>query len=415
MSDTTGLAARTRDQLAALADAQDAIVSRTEAWSRINSGSREIAGLSRMADTLCDAFSSLPGAIERKPLPPSVRITARGDAADDRHGDAIAIRVRAEAPIQVALTGHYDTVFPASHPFQSPTRRPDGALHGPGCADMKGGLSVMLAALQAFERLPEKDAVGYTVLLSPDEEIGSPASAPLLAELGRRSQVGMTYEPALPTGALVSARKGSGNFSLAIHGKAAHVGRAFQEGISAIGAAADATLRLLALNGARDGVTVNVGAIDGGGPTNIVPDRAVIRFNIRAPDDQGRAWAQDRVAEIVRACEAPGVTLHLHGGFSRPPKPMSPALDTLIAWHRAAGADLGLDLAFAPTGGVCEGNNLTAAGCPTIDTLGPCGGALHSDEEFALIDSFSERAQLSLLMLAGFASGRFDPRTLRPS
>jgi glutamate carboxypeptidase len=323
--------------------------------------------------------------------------------------------VRPEAPIQIALTGHYDTVFGADHPFQRAVRRPDGALHGPGVADMKGGLNVMLAALTAFEMLPEAKALGYEALLSPDEEIGSPASAPLLAALGARAHAGMTYEPALPDGALVSARKGSGNFSLVIRGKAAHVGRAFADGRSAVVAAADAALRLHALNGRRDGVTVNIGAIDGGGPTNIVPDRAVVRFNIRAPDAEAEAWAKDGVDAALRAlAEMDGITARLHGGFTRPPKPLSPALERLVGYVGEAGAMLGLALAFRPSGGVCEGNNLTAAGCPTIDTLGPCGGALHSDEEFAIIASFAERAQLSLLLLQGFASGRFDARALRP-
>jgi glutamate carboxypeptidase len=402
-----------RDGLARLADAQEEMVARTEAWSAINSGSRELAGLAQMRDALVDAFAALPGALERIPLAPSRRVTAAGDLVDDPHGDAIALRVRPDAPIQVALTGHYDTVFPASHPFQTPQRRADGMLHGPGCADMKGGLSVMLAALEGFERLPEARHVGYAILLSPDEEIGSPASAPLLAALGARAQVGMTYEPALASGALVGARKGSGNFSLALMGRAAHVGRAFADGASAVVAAADAALRLHALNDRRDGVTVNIGAIDGGGPVNVVPDRAVVRFNVRAPDAAAQAWAEAGIAAAIAAVAHPGVSIALHGGFTRPPKPLSPALEAAIAWARGAGAQLGLDLQFGASGGVCEGNNLTAAGCPTIDTLGPRGGALHSDEEFALIDSFAERAQLSYLMLAALAEGRFDPRGLR--
>lgn len=409
------LAAPTRRALDALADRADAIVAQTTAWSNVNSGSRNTAGLARMADILADAFAVLPGRVERVPLAPTERITPAGEIAVQEHGAALRIRVRPEAPIQIALTGHYDTVFGADHPFQRAVRRADGALHGPGVADMKGGLNVMLAALTAFEMLPEAKALGYEALLSPDEEIGSPASAPLLAALGARAHAGMTYEPALPDGALVSARKGSGNFSLVIRGKAAHVGRAFADGRSAVVAAADAALRLHALNGRRDGVTVNIGAIDGGGPTNIVPDRAVVRFNIRAPDADAEAWAKDGVDAALRAlAEMDGITARLHGGFTRPPKPLSPALERLVGYVGEAGAMLGLALAFRPSGGVCEGNNLTAAGCPTIDTLGPCGGALHSDEEFAIIASFAERAQLSLLLLQGFASGRFDARALRP-
>ena len=388
------------------------LVARTEAWSAINSGSFELAGLAAMRAPLRDALAALPGEVSEAPLAPSQRVRPDGEVIEIQHGASIRLRVRPQAPVQVALTGHYDTVFPAAHAFQKPWREGQ-ALRGPGTADMKGGISVMLAALEAFEQTPERDRVGYEVLLSPDEEVGSLASGPLLAELGARAQFGMTYEPAMADGALVDARKGSGNFSLAIRGRAAHVGRAFADGRSAVLAAAEAALMLSALNGKREGVTFNTGAIDGGSAVNVVPERAVLRFNVRAPDQDGVAWAEAEVERVVAATAArDGVSAHLHGGFTRPPKPITGKQRTMIAWTKQAGEALGLDLAFRPSGGVCEGNNLAAAGCPNIDTLGPCGGGLHSDEEFALIPSFAERAKLSFLLLSGVARGVFDVRSL---
>jgi glutamate carboxypeptidase len=341
-------------------------------------------------------------------------VRSDGEIIDIHHGAALRLRVRPAAPIQIALTGHYDTVFPAAHPFQKPWR--EGALlRGPGVADMKGGIAVMLAALEAFEMLPGDKRVGYEVLLSPDEEVGSPASAPLLADLGARARLGMTYEPALADGALVDARKGSGNFSLILKGRAAHVGRAFHEGRSAVLAAAEAALALDALNGQREGVTFNVGAIDGGSAVNVVPDRAVLRFNVRAPEAEGAAWGETQARRIAEAAaKRDGISAQLHGGISRSPKPLTDQQRTMVSWTRAAGAALGLDLKFQSSGGVCEGNNLAAAGCPNIDTLGPCGGGLHSDQEFALLASFSERAKLSFLLLAGLERGVFDVRSLRP-
>jgi glutamate carboxypeptidase len=391
----------------------DALATRTQAWSEVNSGSYELAGLERMRGLLGDAFAVLPGPVGMAALKPSQRVRADGETMDIEHGASIRVRVRPDAPVQIALTGHYDTVFPAAHPFQNPWRADAHTLRGPGVADMKGGIAVMLAALEAFEVLAGEKRVGYEVLLSPDEEIGSPASAALLAELGARAHLGMTYEPALADGAIVDARKGSGNFSLALKGRAAHVGRAFADGRSAVIGAAEAALALNALNGARDGVTFNVGAIDGGGPTNIVPDRAVLRFNVRTPDDAGAVWARSEIERIaLLAGQRDGVSAALHGGFARPPKPLTASQRTMVSWTRAAGAVLGLDLKFQASGGVCEGNNLAAAGCPNIDTLGPCGGGLHSDQEFALIPSFAERAKLSFLLLAGVERGVFDPKEL---
>ncbi|MGD9982491.1 MAG: hydrolase [Hyphomonadaceae bacterium] len=389
------------------------LVARTETWSAINSGSFELPGLAAMRVVLLDAVSELPAEPEVVDLASSQRVRPDGEVVDVQHGASIRVRVRPDAPLQVALTGHYDTVFPASHHFQTPWRDGD-MLRGPGVADMKGGVAVMLAALTAFEALPGEKRVGYEVLLSPDEEIGSMGSAPLLAELGARAHLGMTYEPALADGSLVDARKGSANFHLALKGRAAHVGRAFNDGRSAVLAAAEAALALNHLNGQRDGVTFNVGAIDGGGAVNVVPERAVLRFNVRVPDAGSAAWAEAEVRRIARETDQrDGIEGRLHGGFTRPPKPLNDQQRTMVAWTRQAGAALGLDLKFQPSGGVCEGNNLAAAGCPNIDTLGPCGGGLHSDQEFAFISSFAERAKLSFLLLAGLNRGVFDVRSLR--
>ncbi|MEQ1492060.1 MAG: hydrolase, partial [Terricaulis sp.] len=391
----------------------ESLVARAENWSTINSGSFELSGLAAMRATLLDTVSELPAPPEVVDLAPSQRVRPDGEVIDVQHGASVRVRVRPDAPIQIALTGHYDTVFPASHPFQAPWREGE-MLRGPGVADMKGGIAVMLAALKAFEQLPGEKRIGYEVLLSPDEEIGSMGSAPLLAELGKRAQLGMTYEPAMGDGALVDQRKGSANFHLAVKGRAAHVGRAFNDGRSAVIAAAEAALALNRLNGQRDGVTFNVGAIDGGGAVNVVPERAVLRFNIRVPDAEAAVWAEAEVRRVAREVGArDGIEAHLHGGFTRPPKPLNDQQRTMVSWTHQAGAALGLDLQFRPSGGVCEGNNLAAAGCPNIDTLGPCGGGLHSDEEFAVIASFAERAKLSFLLLAGVERGVFDVRSLR--
>lgn len=408
------LIAPVAEAFAALADRHEAMIARTMAWSAVNSGSREPAGLARMGALLADAFAALPGALTWEPLPDTPLVGRDGVVTPTPNAPALRVVVRPEAPLRIALTGHYDTVFPAASPFQTPWREADGRLRGPGVADMKGGLVVMLEALLAFEGAADAPRIGYEILISPDEETGSLASGPLLADLGARCAMGMTYEPGLPDGALISARKGSGNFHLILAGRAAHVGRAFADGRSAIVAAADAVMRLDALNGRRDGVTVNIGAVDGGGPVNMVPEGAVVRFNIRAPDADARAWAEAALAETIAAIAArDGITARLEGGFTRPPKPATPAQTAVLGWAQACAESLGRPARLAASGGVCEGNNLAAAGCANVDTLGPRGGALHSPEEFAVEESFVERARLSLLLLSGVARGVFPAATLR--
>jgi glutamate carboxypeptidase len=313
----------------------------------------------------------------------------------------------------VVLTGHYDTVFGADSPFQSVVTRADGALNGPGMADMKGGLCVMLAALAAFETHPLATRVGYRVLMSPDEEVGSLSSGPLLAQFGRLGHIGMTYEPALSDGTLAGARKGSGNFHVVVRGRSAHAGRDFDLGRNAITAAARLSTRLDDLNGKRDGVTLNVSRIDGGGPLNMVPDTAIVRFNIRFPDQEAAAWVQAAVQSALQASGGDGLDLHLHGGITRPAKPMNLAQTRLFEAVRQIGGLIGQDIRWKPSGGVCEGNNLFASGLPNIDTLGVRGGDIHSEAEYAWPDSFAERAQLSAAILMKLADGGIDGPALR--
>ena len=389
------------------------LVDRAIAWANLNSGSDHAEGLEATLALLETETARLPAEVVRVPTQGFSTVADDGSLKSQARADALQITARPQAPIQVVLTGHYDTVYPSDSAFQTVTARADGALNGPGIADMKGGISVMLGALEAFETHPERERVGWTVLLSPDEEIGSPASAPLLAELGARGHVGMTYEPALADGTLAGARKGSGNFHLIVTGKAAHAGRAFDEGRNAVAGASMIAAALHGLNGQRDGVTVNVARIAGGGALNVVADNAVVRFNVRVPDRASADWIKSAIDEIAASPPFEGLTLALHGGFTRPPKPMDAAQTALFEAVRQTGALLGQTIAWSPSGGVCEGNNLHAAGLPNIDTLGVRGGLIHSPDEFAWPDSFVERTQLSLLMLCKIASGEIDAHALK--
>jgi glutamate carboxypeptidase len=409
------LNAQERVVLESIAERGEDMVARAVSWCGVNSGSRNLAGLKTTHDLLAQVWSrALPEALlESVALADSFEIGADGRESANRHTPSLLISLRPEAPVQVVLTGHYDTVFPAASPFQAVTIREDGALNGPGIADMKGGISVMLATLEAFERYEACRSVGWRVLLSPDEEIGSLASAPILARIGRLGHLGMTYEPALADGTLAGARKGSGNFHVRVVGRSAHAGRAFHEGRNAITAAARIAGALDALNGARDGVTVNVARIDGGSALNVVPDIAVARFNVRFPDADGARWLEGAIAGACRCGEGDGLSVSLHGGLTRAAKPLNAAQTALLGAVRNVGALLGQDIGWKPSGGVCEGNNLFAVGLPNVDTLGVRGGDIHSDAEFAWPESFVERAQLSALMLIKMASGEIDAVGLR--
>lgn len=390
------------------------MIETVQLWSRQNSGSSNRSGLIAMRGLLREAFQALPAVQQEVSLPQGKAISAKGESLEIEYEPSLLITVRSDAPVQIVLTGHYDTVFPEDSHFQTPVFLDENTLNGPGTADMKGGILVMLEALKAFETYEFSSRVGYNILLSPDEEIGSPGSAQPLAELGRTSDIGLTYEPALADGSLAGARKGSGNFTFIIRGKAAHAGREHHLGRNAMVAMAEAALMLDRLNGQREGVTFNLAKIDGGGAVNIVPDLAVGRFNVRVQETADMPWVTARLDEIIDVINSrDGLSAELQGKFTRPPKPMAPANRQVFEWVKAAGAALGQSIKWSPSGGVCEGNNLWASGCPNVDTLGVRGGRIHSDEEFMLIDSLTERAQLSALILMKIASGAFDAKSVK--
>lgn len=376
------------------------MLAQVEAWAAVNSGSRNLAGLAHMAALLTAAFAPLGGKITLHEPMGVTAIDARGDPQPLAHGRNFHLVQRPHAPVQVLLTGHMDTVFAADHLFQTCRWLDATTLNGPGTADMKGGLAVMLAALTAVEVSPFADRIGYEVVINSDEEVSSLGSAAVLAEAAQRCHLGLTFEPALPDGTLAGARKGSGNFTTVVRGRAAHAGREPELGRNAVVAAADLALRLSRLPAERPGVSCNPARLDGGGPNNIVPDTAVLRFNIRPASLDDQAWAQGRIAALLaEIAAAHDVEISLDGSFARPPKPLDANQLRLFELVRDCGSALGLDLGWRDTGGVCDGNNLAATGLAVVDTLGPRGGAIHSADEFLLTDSLVERAQLAALLL----------------
>lgn len=365
-------------------------------WAAINSGTDNLSSLATMAEKLADAFSLLPGAVSLLDPQTVETMDIDGRLTQRVHGRHLLVRVRPDATRRLLLTGHMDTVFAADHPFQHCTWLDGQTLRGPGTADMKGGIALMLAALLAFEK--GQPVLGYDVLINSDEESGSLSSASVIRELAAGKIAALTYEPALPGGGMAKGRPGSGNFSALIKGRSAHAGRNPQDGRNAITAAADLVLRIDKER--SDTLGINPAKLDGGGPNNLVPDLAILRFNMRPRHESDAVNALALVEQaIVDVARVHDVSIHLHGGFSRPPKPVSDETRRLFALVSQASDDLGHTLVWQDTGGVCDGNNIAACGVPVIDTMGACGDNIHSSDEFLLVDSLHKRAQLSALVL----------------
>lgn len=412
MTNTAKSVAISEQQAKILADidaSKDAMVETVIAWSHVNSGSRNMDGLKAMESLILEAFEPLSPEVELIDLPDGELVNSAGDVEIVPNARCLRLFRRPDANRKVLMTGHYDTVFATNHPFQTTKWLDDNTLNGPGVADMKGGILVMREALLAFEKLPEAQSVGWEIILSPDEETGSLASAKILAERAPAADIGLTYEPALADGTLAGARKGSGNFTVVVSGKAAHAGREFFEGRNAVVLLSRIVGDLAALTDGRPGLTVNPAVVTGGVAPNVVPDRALCRFNVRLEEPEDAPWFEAQLAAIMeRYNKEDGFTVALHGGINRPPKAISKANQRLMDIIADCGAELGIHVAYVPTGGCCEGNNLAAAGLPNVDTLGVRGGLIHSADEFVLVDSFTERAKLSALILMAFAEGALD-------
>lgn len=385
-------------------DRQPEMVEKLTTWSNINSSTDNLPGLAKMLAVLEKDFSILDGKMERITLPPRNSISPSGDIMTQYPGQALRITKRPNAPVKIFLAGHMDTVYPLSHPFQHVTRIDENTLRGPGVADMKGGLLIMLTALEALERHPDAERVGWEVLINPDEEIGSVSSEQLFREAAKRNQLGLIFEPSFADGAIVSSRKGSMNVTVVAKGKAAHAGRDFDKGFNAILALADFISRSNQLNDNDKGISINPGHIMGGGPVNIVPDLAICRLNLRALEKNDFLNTSKKLMDIVNSNKIAGVQLTLHIESMRTPKIFDQKCRNLFEMINQCAKDEGYALINRPSGGVCDGNILAEEGMPVIDTLGAIGGDIHTSNEYVLIDSLVARSRLIALFLMKFVA-----------
>ena len=332
------------------------------------------------------------------PTGDTAAMQARMAAELEGLGGAVALdggHVRADfagAGPPLLLLGHLDTVWPRGTLKTMPWRVEDGCAFGPGAYDMKGGLVVLL---EAARRAGTGRAL--RVVLTADEEIGSPTARALLAEAAEGTAAAFVVEPPTPEGNLKTARKGLGRFELRIAGRAAHAGTNLAAGASAIEELARLVLRLHALNDAGSGVSVNVGVVEGGTRENVVAASARALVDVRVSTFADR----DRLVAILQGLEpeTPGTSLELGGGWTRPPLEPSPGSAALFAAAREHGLELGLDLREASAGGGSDGNLVGALGVPVLDGLGAEGGGAHADDEHVVVDSLAVRAELLARLL----------------
>jgi glutamate carboxypeptidase len=373
-----------------------------EEFCAINSHTKNLEGLSTMRMRLIEAFSTLGGLTEEIPC------LRNGEPL----GSIITIEKRPEAPLQVLLGGHMDTVHTKDSPFQNCVNE-EKRLIGPGCADMKGGLVTLLYALTAFEKIQKNQRLGWKVVINADEEIGSPGSRPFWRKLAPAYDFGLLYEPSYADGAFVDARKGSMNVLLEVQGRSSHAGRDFSMGRSANLGIVKFLNALFEAGAYYPELTINVGALHGGTAANVVPEKAYARINLRSFHEKDLASINRDMEEIqVQISKREDVSFRQTIESSTAPKSVTPELHLLFKAVETSANELNMPFALRSSGGVCDGNALMEAGLVNIDTMGVVGGKMHTDEEFMEKQSLTDRAKLTLHLLWNYSEGKI-PQLVR--
>lgn len=364
------------------ADHLDSYLHELRSLVAIESPTGNLGQLDLAADFLEERLKPM-GAVARESLPdhgPLLRFTRPGSG------------------VRVLLLGHIDTVWPIGS-WRNLWKTENGRAHGPGIYDMKGGILFILWVLRFL------DATGRAhpnleVLINPDEELGSPGSRSAIEEAARRADVVLVLEPTNLNGILKLARKGSGEYVVTIHGRAAHQGVEPEMGVNTVVEASHQVLRMLEFEDPALGTTVGPNVIEGGTASNMVPDRTEIRVDVRA----WTAAETERLTSALRSLSpvVEGSQIHVLGGWTRPPmEPTDESLD-LFRGVQVLGQRLGLELDWARWGGSSDANIAASVGATTIDGFGPVGEGSHQMRENIVIDEIPKRMALLAELIQSF-------------
>lgn len=308
---------------------------------------------------------------------------------------------------RVLLVGHRDTVFPSGTAAARPYTSDGVNAYGPGVSDMKGGIVAGLFALKALQAAREiTGPVAVEILLTSDEEIGSPVSGPVIAERCKTAKAAFFLEPARENGELVIGRDGGDLLQVSVHGKSAHAGNNFSAGISAINGLAGIITDFVPLSRDSEGYSVNVGVVGGGSGPIIVADNAWGKLYTRFASVEQRNHLLREMRDIVARRNRDGLSAELSEPVGFLPFLVNEANTELFGLVKEAGTVYGLELEGVVTKGAADAGMASSCGVPTICGMGPVGGKLHTEEEFMVKESLPERTKVLALAIA-MAANRF--------
>lgn len=298
---------------------------------------------------------------------------------------------------QTVLLGHFDTVWDEGELVM---REEDGKLYGPGVLDMKAGLVQAIWAVRALQQYDLLAGKRIVFLCGSDEEVGSPSSSAWLSQHALGSAQVLVVEPAVAgSGALKTARKGTGQYEITLNGLAAHAGNNPEEGISAVQEMAHQIMFLHSLNAPERGTTVNVGIARGGNRINVVADKAVLGIDTRVTSEAEAERIHDEISQITP--HLAGITLNISGAQSRPPMRQTPESLVLMERAQQVALQLGFEVEGKAVGGGSDGNFTAALGIPTLDGLGATGAGIHARHEHIIIADIAPRAALVAGLILG--------------
>ncbi len=375
------------DLTRAAADRRDSDLRFLEQLVRVNSGSANLPGIEAVGDLVKPALEALGFLC-------TWHVPDRGHGRE-KPARSLVARRKGSGP-GIFLTAHLDTVFEPEDRFEGFVTDGERAV-GPGIVDCKGGVVLLLRALDALRS--RLDRADWRIVLGGDEETGSHESRAIIESEAAGSAWAFVFEGGRPNGDIVSYRAGNGGYDFKAIGKAAHAGNAHQDGINAIEALAHAVTKVQSLTDYSRGITLNVGTIRGGTKRNIVPGEAWCDVDVRYAHARDAKWLDDSVRAVATPVKS--ARLEITGGLNRPPWPENDAKIAELAkrWIAAA-SDCGIALKAGPTGGGSDGNWTAAMGIPTIDGLGPVGGKYHTVGEYLIVDSLPKRAGVCAVALS---------------
>jgi glutamate carboxypeptidase len=320
--------------------------------------------------------------------------------ASEDFGEHIAIRAfgKSDSSRAVMVLGHTDTVHPRGTIKERPWRAAGNRIYGPGIFDMKVNCAIALEALRACEAVGLQTRSAITILLTCDEETGSPGGRPLVEAEAKKSRAVLVMEPPASGGRVKTARKGTGMFTIQVTGRAAHAGLDPEKGVSAVLELARQTVRLHELNDPVSGTTVTVNVVHGGTHSNVIPAEARAEVDMRFTSADAGAKTERRILNVGPI--DPGATVSVTGGINRPPLERSQQVKALYTHARALASFLDFDLGEASVGGASDGNFVAALGVPVLDGLGVQGDGAHAAHEHIICDDIPTRGALLAGLMA---------------